>query len=55
MNGLCYVKNPLRSSAILNIGNIDKYCFLWSKLAYLRPCNSNHHNRVSNYKNILMN
>ena len=50
MNGSNYVKIPLRSNAILNIENNDKYCFLWSILAYLRPCNNNHPNRVSNYR-----
>ena len=50
LNGSNYVKIPLRSNAILNIENIDKYCFLWSILAYLHPCNNNHPNRVSNFK-----
>ena len=50
MNGSNYVKIPLRSNAILNIENNDKYCFLWSILAYLHPCNKNHPNRVSNYR-----
>ena len=50
MNGLRYVKSPLRSSAILNNENNDKYCFLWSVLTYLHPCNNNHSNRVSNYR-----
>ena len=50
MNGSNYVKIPLRSNAILNIENNDKYCFLWSILATLHPCNNNHPNRVSNYK-----
>ena len=50
MNGSNYIKIPLRSNAILNIENNDKYCFLWSILAYLHPCNNNHPNRVSNYK-----
>ena len=49
MNGSNYVKIPLRSNAILNIENNDKYCFLWSKLAYILPCNNNHPKRVSNY------
>ena len=40
----------MRSNAILNIENIDKYCFLWSILACLQPCNNNLPNRVSNYK-----
>ena len=50
MNGISCVKIPLRSSAILNIDNNDKYCFLWSILAVLHPCNNNHPNRVSNYR-----
>ena len=50
MNGSNYIKIPLRSNAILNIENNDKFCFLWSILAYLHPCNNNHPNRVSNYK-----
>ena len=50
LNGSNYVKIPLRSNAILNIENNDKYCFLWSILAYSHPCNNNHPNRVSNYK-----
>ena len=49
MNGSKYVKITLRSNAILNIEYNDKYCFLWSLLAYLHPCNNNHPNRVSNY------
>ena len=50
MNGIGFVKIRLRSSAILNIENNDKYCFLWSILAKLHPCIINHPNRVSNYK-----
>ena len=50
MNGSNYIKIPLRSNAILNIENNDKYCFLWSILAYLHPCNKNHPNRVTNYR-----
>ena len=50
LTGSNYVKIPLRSNAILNTGNNDKYCFLWSLLAYLHPCNNNHPIRVSNYK-----
>ena len=50
MNGSNYIKIPLRSNAILNVENNDKYCFLWSILASLYPCNNNHPNRVSNYK-----
>ena len=50
MNGSNYVKIPLRSNAILNIENKDKYCFIWSILASLHPCKNNHPNRVSNYR-----
>ena len=50
LNGSNYVKIPLRSNAILNIENNDKYCLLWSILAYLHPCNNHHPNRVSNYR-----
>ena len=50
MNGSNFLKIPLRSNAILNVENIDKYCFLYSILAYLYPCINNHPNRVSNYK-----
>ena len=32
------VKISLRKSARLNIRNDDKYCFLWSILAKLHPC-----------------
>ena len=50
LNGSSYVKIPLRSAAILNIENSDKYCFLWSILAHLHPCENSHPNRVSNYR-----
>ena len=50
LNGSNYIKFPLRSNAILNIENIDKYCSLWSILAYLHPCNNNHPNRASNFR-----
>ena len=50
MNGSSYVKTPLRTNAILNIDNKDKYCFIWSTLASLHSCNNNHPNRVPNYK-----
>ena len=50
MNGSNYIKIPLRSNAILNVENNDKYCFLWSIIAYLHPCNNNHPNRVSTYR-----
>ena len=47
MNGSTYIKIPLRSKTILNIEKNDKYCFIWSILAILHPCNNNHQNRVS--------
>ena len=50
LDGRSYVRIPLRSNAVLNNENNDKYCFLWSILTYLHPCNNNHPNRVSNYK-----
>ena len=49
LNGTSYVKIPLRSNAILNIQNNDKYCFIWSILASLHPCESTHPSRVNNY------
>ena len=50
LNGSSYVKFPLRSNALINNENNDKYCFLWSILAYLCPCENDHPIRVSNYK-----
>ena len=50
LNGSSYNKTPLRSSAILNIEIDDNYCFLWSILANLHPCEISHPNRVSNYR-----
>ena len=49
LNGSSYVKIPLRSNALINIKNNDKYCFIWSVLASLHPCENDHPNRVSNY------
>ena len=39
----------MRTNAIVNIENNNKYCFIWSILANLHPCNNNHPNRISNY------
>ena len=50
MDGSSYNKVPLRSSAILNIKNDDKYCLLWSIPAKLHPCKNSHPDRVSNYE-----
>ena len=49
LNGSSYVKIPLRSNVLINIKNNDKYCFIWSILASLYPCENDHPNRVSNY------
>ena len=49
LNGTSYVKIPLRTSAILNIQNNDKYCFIWSVLASLHPCENSNPSRVNNY------
>ena len=49
LDGTSYVKIPLRSNAILNIRNNDKYCFIWSILASLHPCENTHPSRVNNY------
>ena len=40
----------MRTNAILNIENNNKYSFIWSIIASLHPCNNNHPIRVSNYK-----
>ena len=49
LNGTSYVKIPLRSNAILYTQKNDKYCFIWSILASLHPCENDHPNRVNNY------
>ena len=49
LNGSSYVKIPLRSNALINIKNNDKFCFIWSFLASLHPCATDQPNRVSNY------
>ena len=50
LNGSSYSKTPLRSSAIINIENDDKYCFLWSIIAHLHPGENDHPSGVSKYK-----
>ena len=49
LNGTSYVKLPLRSNAILNVQTNDKYCFIWSILASLHPCENTHPSSVNNY------
>ena len=48
LNGSKYVKLPSRSNAVKNIKNKDKYCFIWSKLASLHPCDNRQPNSFSN-------
>ena len=50
LDGRSYAKMQLRGSAIVNIEDDDKYCFLRSILACLHPHIKNHPNRVSNYR-----
>ena len=54
-NGSNYIKIPLKSNAILNVENNDKFHLLWSIIASLHPCNNIHPNRVSIINNISMN
>ena len=49
LNSTSFVKIPLRSNAILNVQINDKYCFIWSILASLHPCENTHPSRVNNY------
>ena len=55
LNGSSCVKITLGSNALINIKNDGKYCFLWSILASLHPCDNDHPNRVSNYRQYLRN
>ena len=50
LNGSSYVKIPIRSSAIFISEDDDKYCFLRSSLAHLRPSENISPNGVSNYR-----
>ena len=36
----------MRSNAILNLEDNDKYCCLWSILASLHPCKNDHSSRI---------
>ena len=42
--GSNYVNIPLRSNAILNVENNDKYCFILSMLASIHLCDNNNPN-----------
>ena len=46
LNGSNFVEIPLRSSALINFENNDKYSFARSKLASLCPCDNDHPTRV---------
>ena len=48
MNGRTYVKFPIKTNSILNIQNVDTYCYLWSILAKIHPVDENPQ-RVSKY------
>ena len=48
INGMTYIKFPIRTNSILNIQNNDTYCFLWSILANLHPADKDPQ-RVSKY------
>ena len=48
MNGMTYIKNPIRTNSILNIQNNDTYCFLRSILANIHQVNKDPQ-RVSKY------
>ena len=49
LNGMTYVKFPIRTNSILNIQKADTYCFLWSILANIHPVDKNPQ-RVSKYE-----
>ena len=48
MNGMTYVKFPIRNNSVLNTQNTDTYCFLWSILANINPVDKDPQ-RVSKY------
>ena len=50
LNGPSYTKNSMRSSTMLNIENCDKYCFIWSIIARLSPCENSHPTKVKKYR-----
>ena len=52
MNGSIYVKIRSRSSSILNIKNDDIYCFFWSILAKLHPCENNSNRKSYKRQNL---
>ena len=49
-NGSNFVNVPVRSSLIMDIKIDNNFCFLWSKISNLHPCEKIHPNRLTNYK-----
>ena len=47
LKGSSYVKILLRSNALINVINKEKYCFIGSILAGFHPCNKDNPKRVS--------
>ena len=50
VNSSINVKKPLRSSALINNKNEDKFCLIWSILAEIHLCGNDHLDRVSKYR-----
>ena len=50
INASSCVNLPLRSFALINIKNDDKYRFFSSFLAYFHSCENDHPNRMSNHR-----
>ena len=46
LNGSFYVKIPSRSSANLNFQNNENFCYIWSILASIHPCENTHPSKV---------
>ena len=55
LNGTTYVIFAIRINSILNIPNVDTYCFLWSILANLHPVDKDPQrvNKYETYRNEL--
>ena len=49
LNGMTYVKFPIRSNSVLNNQNADTYCFLWSILASIYPVDKDPQSLVNIY------
>ena len=54
IRGKSYVKLPFSHHSLLNIKNIDNFCFIWSILAHLHPIDSkNKSSRVWKYETFI--